>query len=155
MDLSNTFFLTILIWVRLPGLPLEFWHEDIFRGIVGSFRDIIVMDQATALKSKLQNARLYVKVENLNHLLGKVELTSKLGKRMQEVIYEDLPNTCFAYKKQGHWVKNCPTKGKSTSKTKNEDKKKEVKVQRKVWKPKVNHAKDMKDKLNSDFSKIQ
>ena len=60
MDLSDTFFLTTLIQVRLPGLPLEFWHEDIFRGIVGSFGDLIAMDQAMTSKSKLQSGRLYV-----------------------------------------------------------------------------------------------
>ena len=45
MDLSYAFFLTTLIWVRLPGLPLEFWHEDNFRGIVGSFGDLIAIDR--------------------------------------------------------------------------------------------------------------
>ena len=44
MDLSDTFFLTTPIWVRLLGLPLEFWHEDIFRGITRSFGDLIAMD---------------------------------------------------------------------------------------------------------------
>ena len=73
---------------------------------------------------------------------------------MQEVIYEDLPNTCFTCKKQGHWVKNCLNKGKNISKNEKEDKKKEVKVQKKVWKPKVIHAKDVKDNLNSDFQKF-
>ena len=99
MDLSDAFFLTTLIWVRLPGLPLEFWHEDIFKGIAGSFGELIAVDNATALKSKLQSARLYVKVANLSNLPKKVELISKLGKRTQDIIYEDLPNSCFSCKK--------------------------------------------------------
>lgn len=46
MDLSNAFFLTALIWVRIPGLPLEFWHEDIFNGIASSFGELIAVDNA-------------------------------------------------------------------------------------------------------------
>lgn len=99
MDLSDAFFLTTLIWVRLPGLPLEFWHEDIFKGIASSFGELVAVDNVTASKSKLQCARLYVKVAHLKNLPEKVELISKLGKRMQEIIFEDLPNTFFVYKK--------------------------------------------------------
>ena len=138
MDLSDAFFLTTPIWVRLPGLPLEYWHEDIFKGIVGSFGELIAVDQATTSKSKINSARLYVKVANLNNLPEKVELFSKLGKRTQEVTYEDLPNTCFACKTQGHWVKNCPTKSKNQTEVVKEDKKKEVKIQKKIWRPKTN-----------------
>ena len=57
------------------------------------------MDNATASRSKLQSARLYVKVADLNHLPDKMELISKLGKKTQEIIFEDLPNACYAYKK--------------------------------------------------------
>ena len=99
MDLFDTFLLTTSIWVRLPGLPLELWHEDFLKGIVGSFGELIAVDNATTSKSKLQSARLYVKEANLSNLPKKVELISKLGKRTQEIIYEDLPNTCFSYKK--------------------------------------------------------
>ena len=86
--------------MRLPGLPLEYWHEDIFKGIAGSFGELMAVDHATTSKSKLNSARLSVKVANLNNLPQKVELISKLGKRIQEITYEDLLNTCFSYKKR-------------------------------------------------------
>ncbi|GLJ49928.1 hypothetical protein SUGI_1061490 [Cryptomeria japonica] len=35
MDMSDTFFEMIHVWVRLKGIPLEYSHEDIFKGIVG------------------------------------------------------------------------------------------------------------------------
>ena len=145
MDLSNALFLTTPIQVRLPSLPPKFWHEDIFKGIVGSFGELIVVDHT---KSKLQSARLYVKVANLNNLPEKVELISKLGKRIQEIIYEDLPNTYFSYKMKGHRVKNCPKKSKNYPKIDKEDKKKEEKTQKKVWKPKVTLEKGLKNNLN-------
>ena len=62
MDLSDAFFLTTPKWVRLLGLPLEYWHEDVFKGIVGSFGELIAVDQATTSKSKMNSARLFVKV---------------------------------------------------------------------------------------------
>ena len=105
MDLSDSFFLTTPIWARLPSLPLEFWHEDFFKGIASSSGELVALDNATASRSKLQSARLYVKVANLNHLPEKVELISKLGKRMQEIVFEDLPNAYYACKTQGHLVK--------------------------------------------------
>ena len=53
MDLSDAFFLSTLVWVRLPRLPLEFWHEDIFKGIARSFGELVAIDNVTASKSKL------------------------------------------------------------------------------------------------------
>jgi len=99
MDLSNSFFLTTPIWARLPSLPLQFWHEDIFKDIASSFGELVALDNATATRTKLQSAKLYVKVVDLNHLLEKVELISKLGKKTQVIIFEDLRNSCYAYKK--------------------------------------------------------
>ena len=105
MVLSDSFFLTTPIWARLPGLPLEFWQEDIFKGITSSFRELVALDYATATISKLQTAGLYVKVADLNHLPDKVELISKIGKTMQEITFEDLPNACYVVKSRVTWLK--------------------------------------------------
>ena len=53
MDLTDVFFLTTLIWVRLPSLPLEVWPEDVFKGIASSFGELILVGNATTSKSKL------------------------------------------------------------------------------------------------------
>ena len=99
MDLFDAFFLIGPIWIRLPSLPLEFSHEDIFKGIADFFGELVAFDNVTASKSKPHCARIYVKVVHLKNLPQKVEMISKLGKRMQEIIFEDLLNTCFVYKK--------------------------------------------------------
>ena len=144
MVLSDSFFLTTPIWARLPGLPLEFWHEDIFKGIASSFGELVALDNATATRSNLQTARLLVKVADLNHLPEKVELISKLGKKTQEIFFDDLPNACYACKRQGHVVKNCPSKSKHHLSSEKEVKK--TKVQhRKVWKPKDSRPKEKKE----------
>lgn len=85
-----------------------------------------------------------MKVADLNHLPDKVELISKLGKKTQEIIFEDLPNACYACKKQGHLVKNCPSKSKYHLSSEKEVKK--TKVQhKKVWKPKDSQPKEKKE----------
>ncbi len=66
MVLSDSFLLSTLIWARLPGLPLEFWHEDILKGIANSFGELAALDNATATKSKLLSARLKSKIILLN-----------------------------------------------------------------------------------------
>ena len=136
MDLLDAFFLTTPIWVRLPSLPLEFWHEDIFKGIASSFGELVALDNATASRSKLQSARLYVKVAKLNHLPDKVELISKLGKRMQEVVFEDLPNACYACKKLRHLVKKCPNRSKNLKSEKEVKKLNQPKIDKEVNKTK-------------------
>ena len=144
MVLNDSFFLTTPIWARLPGLPLEYWHEDIFKGIASSFGELVALDNATATRSKLQTARLLVKVADLNHLPDKVELISKLGKISQEILFDDLPNACYACKRQGHVVKNCPSKHKNHSSGEKEVKKTKAQL-RKVWRPKAPRHKEMKE----------
>lgn len=56
MDMSDAFFLTTMVWVRLLGLLLEFWHEEIFEGIVGSFGELIAIDNGMDTRSKLHCA---------------------------------------------------------------------------------------------------
>jgi hypothetical protein len=104
----------------------------------------VALDNATATRSNLQTARLLVKVADLNHLPEKVELISKLGKKTQEIFFDDLPNACYACKRQGHVVKNCPSKSKHHLSSEKEVKK--TKVQhRKVWKPKDSRPKEKKE----------
>ena len=151
MDLPDSFFLTTPIWARIPGLPLEFWHEEIFKGIASSFGELVALDNATVSRTNLQSARLYVKVADLNLLPEKVELISKLGKKTQKIIFEDLPNSCYACKKQGHLVKNCPSKSKKHPNSVPDGKKTKIQ-QKKVWKPKEDHCQEQKNNEDSKAS---
>ena len=47
----NDFILTAApIWI---GLPLEFWNEDIFKGIASSFGELLSINALTRAKSRL------------------------------------------------------------------------------------------------------
>lgn len=44
MELNDFFFESAPVWMRLPGLPLEFWLEDVFLGIANSFGELVAID---------------------------------------------------------------------------------------------------------------
>ncbi|XP_059064774.1 uncharacterized protein LOC131856851 [Cryptomeria japonica] len=68
------------VWIRLRGLPLEFWDDTIFRWIGNSFGQFVVADNVTMQKSRLVYACLCVNVVVNNPLPNFVALKSKWGK---------------------------------------------------------------------------
>ncbi|KAH9322625.1 hypothetical protein KI387_017264, partial [Taxus chinensis] len=46
-----------LIWVNLPGLPLEFWEPEVLFGIAKSLGKPIALDPVTKAKTRLTHAR--------------------------------------------------------------------------------------------------
>lgn len=90
------------ISVRLPGLPMEFWGEEIFVGIVVYFGDLILVNPMTTTKRRLVYARLCVNVKQSSNLPFKVYLFSKLDRWVQKLEYESIPFVCFHCKKVGH-----------------------------------------------------
>ncbi|GLJ42409.1 hypothetical protein SUGI_0878830 [Cryptomeria japonica] len=54
------------IWVQLPGLPLEFWNENIFKITTSSFGEYSAMEKITKFNKGLIFARFCVLVEK-NH----------------------------------------------------------------------------------------
>ncbi|GLJ18585.1 hypothetical protein SUGI_0330910 [Cryptomeria japonica] len=100
MDMSDAFFETIPIWVKLSGLPLEYWHEDIFKGIVGVFGETLSIDPMTTAKKRMVYAKIYVGVSRSKDLPLLIELVSKLGTLVQTIEFESLPFVCFLCKKK-------------------------------------------------------
>ena len=62
LDLVKELNKMTLVWVRLLGLPLEFWDERILISIGNSFRHFFVADTVTLQKSRLMFARLSVNI---------------------------------------------------------------------------------------------
>lgn len=50
------------VWVRLLGLPLEYWHDDIFKGIAEVFGELLSIDPMTATRKRMVYARLCVRI---------------------------------------------------------------------------------------------
>ncbi|XP_059068306.1 uncharacterized protein LOC131858857 [Cryptomeria japonica] len=49
---ASSFFYLALVWVRLFGFPLEFWFEDVFKGIASSFGELLAMDPMIAARKR-------------------------------------------------------------------------------------------------------
>lgn len=47
MELNDSFFEFSLVWVQLPGLPLEFWLEGMFSDIDKSFGELVAIESMT------------------------------------------------------------------------------------------------------------
>ncbi|GLJ26320.1 hypothetical protein SUGI_0506250 [Cryptomeria japonica] len=104
MDMSDAFFETIHVWVKLPELPLEYWHEDIFKGIAGVFGELLSIDPMTTARKIMVYARICVGVSRSKDLPLLVELVLKLRTLVQTIEFESLPFVCLC-KKAGHWAK--------------------------------------------------
>ena len=82
------------VWVRLPGLPLEFWDEVILRWVGNSFGHFVTTDKVTMQKSRLDYARFCVNVALNRTLPSIVTLKTKWGERVQPIEYENAGLFC-------------------------------------------------------------
>ena len=67
------------VWVKLHGLPLEFWVEDVFKGIANTFGELLSLDLVTVSRRRLNNAKFCVGVSHGIDLPKSIALKSKLG----------------------------------------------------------------------------
>ncbi|XP_059076813.1 uncharacterized protein LOC131876055 [Cryptomeria japonica] len=141
MELNDSFFESALVWVRLPGLPLEFWLEDVFSGIANSFGELVAIDSMTAARKRLVYGRICVSISQNMDLPSSIKKNSKLGKWEQSIEFESLPFVCFSCKKAGHWAKACPSNPKNVQKHNNHVKQ--------IWKEKSNKNEDGKEEGGS------
>ncbi|XP_057837885.2 uncharacterized protein LOC131048058 [Cryptomeria japonica] len=134
MELNDSFFESAPIWVRLPGLLLEFWLEDVFSGIANSFGELVAIDPMTTTRKRLVYARICVNISQNKDLPSSIEINSKLEMWEQTTEFESLPFVCFSCKKVGHWAKVCPSNPKNVQKPNNHVKQ--------IWKEKTNKKED-------------
>ncbi|XP_059073337.1 uncharacterized protein LOC131874112 [Cryptomeria japonica] len=107
-----------LVWVRLLGLPLEFWDEQIFCWIRNSFGNYVTTDLVTLAKSRLVYACFCVNVAINKSLPNLVSLKSKWGKWSQTIFYENDTLFCQKCDKQGHTYTECKTQESAEPKLK-------------------------------------
>ncbi|CAH9127233.1 unnamed protein product [Cuscuta epithymum] len=79
------------VWVRLPGLPTEYFVEDIIKAILEKVGTPLKLDRTTMSVSRGRFARAAVEVDLLKPLVPYVWV----GKRKQAVEYEGLHIICF------------------------------------------------------------
>ncbi|CAN1140684.1 hypothetical protein LINPERHAP2_LOCUS12009, partial [Linum perenne] len=95
---------TLRVWVRLPGLPLEYFDATILKIIGDMIGKMVRLDHSTLEGSRGKFARICVEVDLSKPLLSKY----RLRRRVRRVDYEGLHtiyHTCGCYR---HVKENCP-----------------------------------------------
>ncbi|XP_019161164.1 PREDICTED: uncharacterized protein LOC109157779 [Ipomoea nil] len=94
----------ITVWVRLPGLPVEYFQESKARKILSFIEKPMKLDLNTSGVEKVRFARAAVEVDLRKPLVSMVWVSD----RVQPVEYEGLHVICFECGEVGHASSKCP-----------------------------------------------
>ncbi|CAN1147044.1 Uncharacterized protein At4g02000 [Linum perenne] len=95
---------TVKIWVRLSGLPLEYFDAAVLRILGDKLGKMVRVDGMTLLGSRGNYARLCIEVDLNKPLVSKY----LLNRRVRRVEYEGLHEICFHCGRYGHERGSCP-----------------------------------------------
>ncbi|KAF7133573.1 hypothetical protein RHSIM_Rhsim09G0202100 [Rhododendron simsii] len=102
-DTSKAKISTSVIWVRLPGLPIEFYDKEMLLKIGAKIGKLLKIDFRTENNEKVKFAHLCVQVDLSSSLISKV----RVGNHVQKVSYEGIPIICFKCGLSGHKLQHC------------------------------------------------
>ncbi len=94
---------TVAIWVRLPKLPVEYYHKDSLLHIGSGLGPVLRVDFNTAAGTRGRFARICVQID-LDKPLAR---TVRVGKTRLAVVYEGIGLLCFHCGRIGHRSKLC------------------------------------------------
>ena len=106
---------TILVWVRLPGLPLEFWNPTYLSEIedeLGTFIEADLSFQQTKIKKVV---RILVSLNIRTSLPEAFNFLWKNKQKRQLLDYEGLPFQCQKCHETRHLARNYPNFVPSTT----------------------------------------
>lgn len=95
----------ILVWVRFPSLPIEYFDENFQMKIGGNIGEPMKVDYATRIVSRGKYDRLCVEVDLAKPLLSKY----KMRRQIRRIEYEGLHLFCFECRMYEHMQDSCPS----------------------------------------------
>lgn len=89
---ETTNLLAVAVWIKLPGLPIEYYEPSVLKDIGLAIGPVLRIDTQTATEARGRFARLCVQV-NFDKPIIKIV---KIGGLRQPVQYEGINALCFA-----------------------------------------------------------
>ncbi|CAN1137715.1 hypothetical protein LINPERHAP2_LOCUS10234 [Linum perenne] len=103
---EDTLLATLRVWVRLPGIPFEYFDNAILKLIGDRIGRTIRIDHTTLEGTRGNFARICVEVDLSKPLLSKY----RLRRRVRRIEYEGLHTICFNCGCYGHKDESCKQK---------------------------------------------
>ncbi|CAN1131016.1 hypothetical protein LINPERHAP2_LOCUS6160 [Linum perenne] len=100
---EETLLTTLRVWVRLPGIPFEYFDRTILKLIGDRIGRTVCIDHTTLEGSRGNFARICVEVDLSKPLLSKY----RLRRRVRRIEYEGLHTICFNCGCYGHSNEAC------------------------------------------------
>ncbi|XP_035545051.1 uncharacterized protein LOC118348161 [Juglans regia] len=98
------------VWIVLPGLPPNFYHESFLKIFTAPFGRYIRRDNPTRCATRTDGARLCLEMDATKEPITHFWIGLPGQGRKQEVVYETLPAFCSKCKLQGHNLSTCRLK---------------------------------------------
>ncbi|KAK2378486.1 zinc ion binding / nucleic acid binding protein [Trifolium repens] len=99
----------VAVWVRITGLPIEFYDSKILNFIGNRVGKTVKVDKNTLTQERGKYARLCVQVNLTEPLLAMFTIKG----RKYNIEYEGLHMLCLTCGKFGHYKEGCPDKTKN------------------------------------------
>lgn len=96
----------LAVWVRLPGLPVDYYDRKFFYHLGNRIGKAIKIDEMTLHRSRTMYARMCVEIDLSAPLLPAYNVDGNALK----IEYEGLHFICFHCGRVGHTLDNCPTR---------------------------------------------
>ncbi|XP_035546525.1 uncharacterized protein LOC118348597 [Juglans regia] len=95
------------VWIVLPGLPPNFYHESFLKIFTAPIGKFIRRDNTTKCATHTDGARLCLEMDASKEPISYFWIGMPGSGRKQEIIYETLPAFCTHCKIQGHNDRTC------------------------------------------------
>ncbi|XP_062093673.1 uncharacterized protein LOC133799690 [Humulus lupulus] len=99
---------SVPVWIRLPGLGLQYWGVNCLSALVSTIGTPIMVDKVTKARTMIKFARILVDMEIAENLPMHIHYLNERGQILEQPIkYEWLPTKCSSCKKLGHATNVC------------------------------------------------
>lgn len=96
------------VWVKLPGIPMQFWIDSAFTSIGNTLCKILDIDRSFLRTRDCSVACIMVSINPKEVLADAMNLKYQGLEFIQTLYYEKLPFICHRCHKYGHLARECP-----------------------------------------------